>query len=128
MDLHTLKLTVEYVPAIWFFAAMGSFYGVALCRLPQGKSLAGRSHCDKCGATIPWYHNIPIVSYIALGGRSHCCQERINSDFLSIELLNIVVGIICLALAPTTLIACAAYLIISAAITGVLVFFAKKLA
>lgn len=46
-----------------------------------------RSHCPHCAVTIPWYHNIPILSYFILKGRCVHCQTKISLRYPLIESL-----------------------------------------
>lgn len=70
-------------------AALGSFFNVLIYRLPRGKSIIfPGSHCAKCGKAIPAYLNIPIFSYIALGGKCKYCQARIHWHHLLVEIIT----------------------------------------
>lgn len=67
----------------------GSFYGVVGTRLPEGKSIVKpRSHCEKCGHILKWYENIPILSYIFLGGLCKKCKNSIGFVYFLTELLS----------------------------------------
>lgn len=57
-------------------ACLGSFANVTVERIPEGRGLGGRSHCV-CGAHIPAWLNIPVVSWMLLRGRARCCGARI---------------------------------------------------
>jgi leader peptidase (prepilin peptidase)/N-methyltransferase len=50
--------------------------------------IAPRSHCPKCGWQIPWWQNIPIVSYILLHGRCSNCKTPIHWRYPVVELLG----------------------------------------
>ena len=51
-------------------AMIGSFLNVVIVRTPNNESIiTPRSHCPKCNQKIPFYYNIPILSYIILNGR-----------------------------------------------------------
>ena len=70
-------------------AIFGSFYGVVGSRLPEEKSIIKPgSHCEKCGHMLRWYENIPIISYIILGGLCKKCKEPIGSIYFLMELLS----------------------------------------
>ncbi len=66
--------------------AFGSFLNVCLSRWPAGESIATpRSHCRNCLRTLPWWENIPLVSWIALRGRCRGCGSSIGVRYLAIE-------------------------------------------
>ena len=70
-------------------AIFGSFYGVVGTRLPEERSIVKPgSHCEKCGHVLKWYENIPILSYILLGGLCKKCKEPIGSIYFLMELLS----------------------------------------
>lgn len=75
--------------AFIFGAVVGSFLNVCICRLPKHESLAfPASHCPQCGFVIPFYDNIPIVSYLLLKGRCRSCKVRISPRYPLVELVN----------------------------------------
>lgn len=68
---------------------IGSFLNVCIYRIPLGRTIVkGRSYCTTCGKLIPWYCNIPVLSYLALHGRCRYCGEPISSVYPAVELLN----------------------------------------
>jgi leader peptidase (prepilin peptidase)/N-methyltransferase len=65
----------------------GSFVGVVAHRVPLGLSIVGpRSVCDSCGHRIAAYDNVPVLSYLLLGGRCRSCSARIPLEYPLIEL------------------------------------------
>ncbi|GGI75925.1 prepilin peptidase [Legionella impletisoli] len=52
-----------------------------------------RSHCPECKTPIPAWHNIPILSYCVLKGRSHCCKKRISLRYPFVEGLCLVLSL-----------------------------------
>ncbi len=77
-------------------AATGSFLNVAIYRLPRGESVvAPRSHCTTCERVIPWYDNIPVLSWILLRGRCRGCGEPFSIRYPIVEALT---GVILLGL------------------------------
>ena len=67
----------------------GSFYNVVGLRLPNGESIVKPgSHCPKCGHMLSWYENIPLISYIILGGSCKKCKKPISSTYFLMELLS----------------------------------------
>jgi len=70
-------------------ACIGSFLNVVVWRLPRGESLVRpRSRCPGCGAAIPAWANVPLLSYVALRGRCRACGARISLRYPLIEALT----------------------------------------
>ena len=66
--------------------AFGSFLNVCLSRWPKEESIVHpRSHCRDCGRSLPWYENIPLLSWIALRGRCRGCGARISLRYPLVE-------------------------------------------
>lgn len=78
---------------IWLMiigAIMGSFLGCMGYRIPNKiKTTYPSSFCEKCKKSLKWYMNIPIISYIMLGGRCYYCKEKIGSIYFICELLGL---------------------------------------
>jgi len=71
---------------ICFGACAGSFINVVIIRMPRGISVIWpASHDPATGAKLKWWENIPIVSYLALRGRSRYTGERIPIQYLLME-------------------------------------------
>jgi leader peptidase (prepilin peptidase)/N-methyltransferase len=72
-----------------FGLIIGSFCNVVIYRLPQGKSIiTPGSHCRSCTAPIHPWDNIPVLSYLLLGGRCRACKEHISLRYPSVELVS----------------------------------------
>ena len=68
-------------------SVFGSFFNVLIYRLPRDTFWQyQRSHCPHCEQTIPFYLNIPIISFVLLRGRAACCQQKIAWQYPMIEL------------------------------------------
>ncbi len=66
----------------------GSFTNVMIYRIPAKKSLwYPPSACGSCDTRIKWYDNIPVLSYLLLGGKCRNCSSRISIQYPLIELL-----------------------------------------
>lgn len=67
---------------------IGSFMNVCIYRLPEGKSVVvPGSHCA-CGQPIPFYRNLPILSWILLRGVAPCCGSKFSIQYPVVELLT----------------------------------------
>ncbi len=67
----------------------GSFLNVLILRLPKDQSVVHpRSRCPNCQSLIAWYDNIPVVSWIVLGGKCRHCKEAISVQYPIIEALT----------------------------------------
>ncbi len=70
-------------------AVVGSFLNVCICRLPNKESVVSPpSHCPQCGYRIRFYDNIPLISYLVLGGKCRSCRTRITFQYPLVELVN----------------------------------------
>ena len=70
-----------------FGLVFGSFLNVVIYRVPRGESIvAPRSRCPKCGTTLGALDNIPVVSYVVLGGRCRTCRAPISAQYPIVEL------------------------------------------
>jgi len=70
-------------------ACVASFLNVVIWRVPRGESIVlPPSHCPKCNAPIRWYQNLPILSWLALGGKCANCREPISARYIFVEMLG----------------------------------------
>lgn len=79
------------IPVIVFILGIliGSFLNVCIYRIPFEKGvIKGRSYCTSCNALIPWYCNIPLLSYLFLKGKCKDCGEKISLVYPAVELFN----------------------------------------
>ena len=68
---------------------VGSFLNVCIHRLPLGQSvISPPSHCPHCHYSIPWYLNIPLVTWLYLRGKCAHCRAPISARYFLVELLT----------------------------------------
>lgn len=81
-------------PAINIFVVclgliIGSFLNVCIVRIPERKSIVlPSSACPKCGAKIRPYDNIPVLSWLLLGGKCRDCKDPISPMYPLVELMT----------------------------------------
>ena len=78
---------INYLFIFLLGACLGSFANVIILRYPNGQSLLPRSSCTSCGSPVPWYHNIPLISYFVLRGRCHSCKSPFSVRYVFVEYL-----------------------------------------
>lgn len=72
--------------AILVGLVIGSFLNVVIVRLPEGRSVwRPRSACPRCDQTLAWYDNVPVLSFVALGGRCRACRAPISWRYPAVE-------------------------------------------
>ncbi|WP_432737759.1 prepilin peptidase [Maridesulfovibrio sp. FT414] len=81
----------EIIGAALVGAVLGSFYGCCVLRYIHGQTLTNprRSTCPQCGHTIRWYENIPLLSYIVLGGKCSACRQKISPLYPIVEFTSV---------------------------------------
>ena len=68
---------------------IGSFLNVCILRIPADKSIVlPASSCPKCGKAIAPYDNIPVLSWLFLGGKCRNCKTKISAMYPAVELLT----------------------------------------
>ncbi len=69
-------------------AIVASFIGVVVARLNTGQSIfCGRSRCDVCGKTLSYVMLVPVISYLASGGKAQCCGAKISYQSPLVEFI-----------------------------------------
>ncbi len=82
----------QYAIAAFVFLiglAFGSFLNVCIYRIPRQKSVVlPASACPQCGAAIRAYDNVPVFSWLLLGGKCRNCRARISPRYIIVEALT----------------------------------------
>lgn len=80
--------------ALVFGLVWGSFLNVVIYRVPRGLNVAHPpSQCPRCNTPIRPWQNIPVFSYLLLGGRSACCRARIPGRYPIVEIIGGVLSV-----------------------------------
>jgi leader peptidase (prepilin peptidase)/N-methyltransferase len=80
--------TGGYIVAFVLGTVLGSFANVCIHRLPRRQSVVfPASHCPYCQQRLRPWHNLPLLSYVALGGRCATCRTSISWRYPLVELL-----------------------------------------
>lgn len=89
---NTAATTMLTLFAILLGLVVGSFVNVCIVRLPRDESVVSPpSHCRSCGAPVAWHDNIPVASFVMLGGRCRSCGAAIP---LRYPLVEVVTGVL----------------------------------
>jgi len=81
---------------VFIFGIMiGSFLNVVIYRIPKDESIAfPASKCQSCQTPLKWYHNIPIFSWLFLGGKCAFCKDPIAKQYPIVEFVTGVIFVI----------------------------------
>jgi leader peptidase (prepilin peptidase)/N-methyltransferase len=74
---------------------IGSFLNVVIHRVPREESIVfPNSGCPKCGQAIKPYDNIPVLSWVILGGKCRSCKVPISPRYPAVELLTAILYVL----------------------------------
>ena len=80
---------IEWIILLIVGLCIGSFLNVAILRIPKDESISfPASHCTTCLHPLHWYHNIPVISWVALRGKCAFCHSPISAQYPLIESLS----------------------------------------
>lgn len=87
-----------------FGSIVGSFLNVCIYRMPLNLSVVyPPSHCPHCKYAIPFYLNVPLLTWLSLGGRCKNCRAPISPRYFIVELLTGLTFLACwLTLGPAS--------------------------
>ena len=78
---------VSIIGSVVLGLVIGSFLNVLIYRLPRGLGFTkGRSFCPKCRHKINWFDNVPLLSFVVLGGKCRYCRKSISWQYPLVEL------------------------------------------
>ena len=81
--------TLTFLFVVLAGLVFGSFFNVVIYRLPRGLNLSRPpSACPGCGAHIKPYDNVPVISYLLLGGKCRRCGQKISPIYPAVEALT----------------------------------------
>ncbi|MEE9192927.1 MAG: prepilin peptidase, partial [Thermodesulfobacteriota bacterium] len=91
MEITVINPFLFYTFVFIFGLLFGSFLNVCIYRLPRDESITfPPSHCTNCSTPIKFYQNIPVISYLLLGGKCSNCKEPISVIYPVVELFTAV--------------------------------------
>lgn len=76
---------IIYILIFIFGSIIGSFLNVVIDRINTGRGFGGRSHCDVTGKKLKWYELVPIISFLAQGGKSRYSKSPISIQYPLVE-------------------------------------------
>jgi len=87
--INTIPYPLIAVAIFVFGMAIGSFANVCIYRLPKKESVVFPvSHCTACSTPVRPFDNIPVISYLILGGKCRDCKEGISVIYPIIEAIT----------------------------------------
>lgn len=114
-------VALPIILAFIFGTAIGSFLNVLIWRLPQKKTVGGRSFCPHCKHQLHWQNLIPVLSFVFARGRCSYCNERISFRYPLIEVVTGFLFSLILFLFPITDLVSGVWVIRTAVIVAVCV-------
>jgi leader peptidase (prepilin peptidase)/N-methyltransferase len=90
-----MPVWLELLTVTLFGLCIGSFLNVCAYRIPLGQSIVHpRSRCTTCGRMLSWFDNLPVLSWVALGGRCRTCKQPVSWQYPAVEIVTALVFVI----------------------------------
>ena len=90
-----MPLWLEILMVAVFGLCVGSFLNVCAYRLPLGESIVSpASRCTKCGRTLSWFDNVPVISWVVLRGRCRTCDAPVSWMYPAVEIITALVFVL----------------------------------
>ena len=88
-------MIIIYILTAVLGLCVGSFLNVLIYRVPNAISINfPASHCTKCQTKLRWFDNIPVFSWLFLGGKCRYCKTSISPQYIIVELLNMLLWLV----------------------------------
>ncbi len=88
---------IAYIFIFLLGAIVGSFLNVVIHRVPLGQSIIfPNSACPICKCPIKFFDNLPILSWMILGGKCRRCKNPISPRYPAVELLTALLFVLAL--------------------------------
>jgi len=86
---------LELLIVTLFGLCIGSFLNVCAYRIPLGKSIVRPgSRCTSCGRMLSWFDNLPVLSWVVLGGRCRTCKQPVSWQYPLVEIVTSLVFVV----------------------------------
>ena len=94
-------MTLHLVLGAAIGLCIGSFLNVVIYRLPIGQSIVTPpSRCRNCSYLLQWYDNIPVFSWLFLGGRCRKCGVGVSIQYPIVELITAALFVLVIWMTP----------------------------
>ncbi len=78
-----------FVPVFFLGTIPGSLLNVLIYRIPAGISIfSPRSFCPHCKIPIPFYRNIPLLTFLFQFGKCRICNGKISVQYPIVEFIS----------------------------------------
>lgn len=67
---------------------LGALLNIVIIRLPRERAMGGWPRCTRCGRPLAWWQALPLVGWVAQGGRGRCCGRPLRWIFPLVELIS----------------------------------------